>query len=640
LDLGQYVTYTTTLSGGIGPFTLNLIAAGHVVNTITTPSPGLITFGINAPSLGASSYNVMATDLGSNSVYSFNSTADAITVNTYPSESALASTNHILDIGQSTTLTTVISGGSGPFTSNLIYSNAIVAQSATGIATGGTATFTFTPATANTYNLKVLSTDTGASTPVSFNNILSSVAAHASPTATSLTPSNSVITLGQGVTFNVLISGGAGPFTLMLVLSNGSVVNTISGASSGINTFGKVTPLVSPSIYNVIGIDMGTTSQFTFNSAASNITVNNAPPSTTTTTTIPQSNLGGGDSGSSGGGGGGAGSSLPTLSQAGSCYVVGNLAVPNTASFTLNKTQIGLTTNFIGPNQTGVTINGYSETLLPNQRQTLFQSGGFNYTAELTSISYIPIEHSVVLQICSSPISTTQNPASSSNQVNEQPQNNTNATIPEIGIKNLTITNDTASNSIQLTAALTGLGGEITILASSGSSTPHLNVTTPSYPQLPSNSPTNYTYLVTVLNITATTTSNVIITATLNFGCSENPSQIKPFILKNGDWEQIDNFTINKSACAISFAIPADPIIALFSSASPSNGQKTTSVPPSNFAPITTTGTPPAGPLGYLTNYRLLADLSWIAVIWIVLSILYVRRKPVPTSGRKAKGKR
>lgn len=638
LDLGQYITYTTTLSGGIGPFTLNLVAAGNVVSTITTPSPGLITFGINAPPIGVSSYNVMATDLGSSSAYFFNSIADAIVVNTYPSESTSASTNPILDLGQSTTLTTVISGGSGPFTSNLIYSNSIVAQSVSGIATGGTATFTFTPTTSNTYNFKVLSTDTGASTPISFNNILSSVAVHASPTATSLTPSNSVITLGQGVTFNVLISGGAGPFTLMLISANGSVVNTISGASAGIATFGKITPLVSPSIYNVIGIDTGTTSPLTFNSSSNSVIVNNAPPSTTTTTTIPQSNIGGGGSGSSGGGGGG-GSSLPTLSQAGSCYIVGNLAVPNTAGFTLNKTQIGLTTNFIGPNQTGVTINGNSETLLPNQPQSLFQSGGYKYTAELTSISYIPIEHSVVLQICSSPTSSTQNPATSSNQVTVQPQNATNPTLPAVGIKNLTVTNDTTSNSIKLTAALTGFGGEITVLASSNSSLPHLNVTTPSYSELPSNSPSNYSYLVTALNITTTTTSNVLITATLKYSCAENPSKLKPFILKNGDWEQIHNFTFNKTACAISFAIPADPIIAIFSSVSPSNGLKTTSVPPSNFAPITTVGTQTAGPLGSLTKYRLLADISWLAVLWIVFSILYVSGKQKRATKRKPKAK-
>ena len=129
-------------------------------------------------------------------------------------------------------------------------------------------------------------TDTESPKSTKASAFSSTFTVYAKPTATSLTPSNSVIIVGQGVTFNVLVSGGAGPFTLeLMTASNGVAANTLTNVPSGIRTFGAVFPQVTPAIYNVVGIDTGVMPQFTFNSASSSITVNNAPPSTTSTST-------------------------------------------------------------------------------------------------------------------------------------------------------------------------------------------------------------------------------------------------------------------------------------------------------------------------------------------------------------------
>ncbi|MCL4373585.1 MAG: hypothetical protein M1360_01435 [Candidatus Marsarchaeota archaeon] len=116
--------------------------------------------------------------------------------------------------------------------------------------------------------------------------------AGAVPTATSLTPSNSVIDSGQYVTYTVSVSSANVPFTANLVLvSNtipisingvsavpGSVVNTIVSSTNGIVTFNSLLITTTSSTggtatFNVIATDSTPT---TFNSVSNTITVDPA----------------------------------------------------------------------------------------------------------------------------------------------------------------------------------------------------------------------------------------------------------------------------------------------------------------------------------------------------------------------------
>jgi YVTN family beta-propeller protein len=117
-------------------------------------------------------------------------------------------------------------------------------------------------------NTSVLSSQTGTNQITTYNTLQ----IDPQPTANQLMASNVVLGAGQTTTFNVLISGGQGPFTVNLIASNGIVVNTITGAAQGIVTFGPITPPAGPQSYNVIGIDQGTTTPYTFNSVSNTIT--------------------------------------------------------------------------------------------------------------------------------------------------------------------------------------------------------------------------------------------------------------------------------------------------------------------------------------------------------------------------------
>jgi YVTN family beta-propeller protein len=112
------------------------------------------------------------------------------------------------------------------------------------------------------------------------------------PTATALTPSTSALTSGQTATYNVLISGGTGPFTANLVLA-GTTVNTITGASQGIVAFGAIIPPFGSQSYNAIVTDMGTTTPYVFNSMPNTITVGLYNPLAFNSLTISNSTVDG-----------------------------------------------------------------------------------------------------------------------------------------------------------------------------------------------------------------------------------------------------------------------------------------------------------------------------------------------------------
>jgi YVTN family beta-propeller protein len=80
ISLGMPVTYNAQITGGTGPFTVNLLLSGTVVNTIIAASDGTFSFGSITPPFGSDSYNAIATDTGTTTKVVFNSTSNNILV--------------------------------------------------------------------------------------------------------------------------------------------------------------------------------------------------------------------------------------------------------------------------------------------------------------------------------------------------------------------------------------------------------------------------------------------------------------------------------------------------------------------------------------------------------------------------------
>jgi PGF-pre-PGF domain-containing protein len=94
-------------------------------------------------------------------------------------------------------------------------------------------------------------------------------------TITTPVPSNIILDAGQYVIYNTVISNGKGPFTVNLINTATSyVVNTVTGANQGTVTFSPNVPAVgNPDTFNVVAVDTGAGTPYTFNSLSNSIVV-------------------------------------------------------------------------------------------------------------------------------------------------------------------------------------------------------------------------------------------------------------------------------------------------------------------------------------------------------------------------------
>ena len=126
--------------------------------------------------------------------------------------------------------------------------------------------------------------------------------------------------------------------------------------------------------------------------------------------------------------------------------------------------------------------------------------------------------------------------------------------------------------------------------------------------------------VITALNYTVNNT-NVSTEAILHYSCSIPNSDIAPFILRNGTWQEITPFTLNVAACTVEFAVPSDPVIALLNTNVTSTISTTTVT-----ATILTSTTIPVTHVPINTGMVLEILITVIIIIAVAL-FLYSRRK-------------
>jgi|GEM_PF-1886579 len=205
------------------------------------------------------------------------------------------------------------------------------------------------------------------------------------------TPQNPTITSGQSIILTANPSDGSPPYSFQWYASLTSTCNSGS-AAAGTGSSISVSPSVST--YYCYVVSDSAIPPDTATSGTTLVTV------TSPTSTIGGGGGGGGASTGGGGGGGGGGQSRPivTISST-NCYSVTNIARLNSFNVTLSNQNFLITDSFINPNQTGIIINGRSYTLSLN---TTYNISNSTSTIRIINISYLPIQHTVALQVCSS----------------------------------------------------------------------------------------------------------------------------------------------------------------------------------------------------------------------------------------------
>ena len=622
LDVGQSVTFSTSFIGGVSPYTYNWIVSNTVngatvANSLYTSSltSNTFTWTIAPSAAGNTVYaNVIITDsLSSNSQGSQTTVnsieSSTIKVDAAPSVISITPSATTLDSGQSVTYSSEITGGTGPFTANLVTGGTTV-NTITGISAGSVFDFgsVVPPTGTDTYN--VIATDDGTSTPFVFNSISNTIKVDAAPSVISITPSATTLDSGQSVTYSSEITGGTPTFTANLIyvsgpsgatvdgLGTGRVIESLANQQDGTVSFPSFSSFSEAGSYtfNVVATDSAS-NPVTFNSLSNTITVNGiaAPPASSS-------------------GGGGPTKYMFVLSDninstsasANPVYVVdtdsGSVSyyqnqLPATLSLLTPYLNVSWACNVSVGTRTyayqndvygigfGIPCGKYYTTYVPNFESTYSLSAPAKITATTT-------------------ITTTILPTTTISTVD----------------KSITV-NSTVSSALPASINFTNM--HVIIVLMTSSPTPvHVsaNLTNETQTILPAIS--NYT-LISTLKVSVSATANVSTEITSPYPCSINSSLIKPFKLINGTWTAITPFSINTTSCTISFAAPKDPVVGIFQKMISTTIAPKTTMPITAVRPATTTVLPPLAPA---SNYTVSIVAIIVIIIIVAMAVYYYRR--------------
>ena len=451
---------------------------------------------------------------------------------------------------------------------------------------------------------------TGTNTITSSNTLTINPA----PTATSFTPSNTVVNPGQYVTYNVIINGGTLPITANVVLVSNSIPIQINGANA-----------ISGTTYNTIVLGVGSVepNAITFNSLELNTASTSGGNVIFAVKAVD-------------------GASTPLSFNSISNTVIINAVVTQQSSggngpaeytFTLSD-NINSSLASTKPVYTLYTSNGnttYYQNQLPlilsSRTPYINVSWACNVSINTTAYTYQNDVYGLGFGIpCGKHYNAYAHNIESIYSISSPAKINTTTTSTTTIIPITTIfpvnrsiiVRSTLSSSLPISINFTDMNVIVELTTTSlmpvQVSTYLINETSFLLP-----SPANYT-LISALNVSVSTTANVSVKVTAPYSCGVNSSLIKPFELVHGTWYAIMPFSINATSCVVSFAVSKDTVVGLFQKVVPVTTTRNTTV-----NTTTTIASAVAKPQPQ-SNYTVPVVLIVIVVIVVIMVYFYRMR--------------
>ncbi|MGD0476599.1 MAG: hypothetical protein ABSB29_00340 [Nitrososphaerales archaeon] len=224
IDSGRSITLTSIPSGGTTPYAYQwytgagcTAAVSGATSATYTPSPTTTT-----------TYYYKVTDSSSVGAQSACSSGDTVTVDPALVAGAITPSAPKIDNGQSITLTSHASGGTGSYTYQWYTGSSATCSSDT-TKLGTVSTQSVSPTSSTYYCYSVTDTSTNAPTVSSATDL---VTVNAALVAGAITPSAPTIDNGQSITLTSHASGGTGSYTYQWYTGASCSSGSISGATS------------------------------------------------------------------------------------------------------------------------------------------------------------------------------------------------------------------------------------------------------------------------------------------------------------------------------------------------------------------------------------------------------------------------
>ncbi len=558
VDNGHPVSYKATLTGGTGPFTVNLIENGAVVNTLTNQNDGTISFGNYTPALGIDTFNVIAVDDGTSPQYVFNSTYNSIRVTTKPILKLLP-TNAIIEVNQRLIFNDSVINGSKPYVFTYLANNAVVKQNSKEFVFSYPGNYIVNSTVTDYYN--------ESSTYNSPIEVINQTGTQLNESV--VIPQNGLFDIGfENANVVLGVSSNTEIVANVMIRNLSKYYNTqpsrtltsftkidITGVNESFSSNGQVSSAITEwytcgyqiSPYQLINGTWNelniTYTNATYCAVSFDIPSNGIFGLFRYQTIQPQNNNEGG-----GGGGGGAGGGLPhpNLTKTSYGYLVSRFGVPASFQFNICNKNVSAILNFINPNGAGISLNDVAYTLTLGNNPTNI-TGLEGCSMQLYNVSYIPLQQTVQIKFFEPQSSLISNNTALNKTSNYTYISNIEAKINVQKDKSISI----KSYDNQILVRLVPKVNQSLMLKLNRLNISKLN-----------NTPNGYKVLE-LYNLSITPQIGNV-TLGLKYNCSINSNKITPFYLNGSKWEIIDNYTENIGSCSINFTVASDPIFGLF----------------------------------------------------------------------------
>ncbi|MCL4375717.1 hypothetical protein M1394_02875, partial [Candidatus Marsarchaeota archaeon] len=575
IDSGQSITLTANPSGGTTTYSYKwytISGSGGVTCTSANIISGATSSTYSASPTSTNSYAYQVIDAAT-TPESVCSAGDTVNVNPTFQTPTISPSNPTIDSGQSVTFTSTWSGGTADYTAKLYSSTTSTCNTGSTLVqtlsslTSGSATFSSVSPTSITYYC-IFVTDS-ASSPETTNSITSKVVVNPALVANSINSSTSTIENGQSLNISLSWSGGTPDYTIKYYsgssqscASDTILVATHSGISS---TNDILTTAPSSSGYYCASIaDSATspniaTSNTIFISVQSQSQNSGGSGPSQSHTAILNDNIN---------------ATVPSLNPVFNALVTNAAGTTVLHSYTYYQNQLPAT----------ITTQGSDELNLSFACSLRVGKDNYTYSGVAYGLGFEPCGvHYIVYGGTIEPIYSIQIPHTNANNTTSSTSTVTSTTTTSISTSSTSSENTTIPTTVPTTIPNSN-STLLNITLNLSRSTPQISfslhnevftVLATSNVPIEANlivvnntvlSPT-LSGLTKLLSFTISlSTDEAVVNSTVDYPCSIPPNDIAPYIFLNNTWTKETSFIINPSGCTISFAVPRNLTVGIFTS--------------------------------------------------------------------------